>query len=451
MVVVRTFLPVLTSRAGGAGLFEDDSYFYAQIAYNLGVHGISSFDGINVTNGFHLLWGHLLALVTWGMSALTLDKTQHLVAMLGLYLGVGLGTAVAFGRNTIEHFILFAAVAFTSMLMESALLAALLLVVLSEMLREQRRIGLLEVALFLLPLTRIDSILFVPGILAIPLSERRFRSVARIAVPVALGVLAQLAWSKLAYGELFSVSAKLKMGGGLSMTRLLEGLARPYAATAFVAFGVTTFQIFKTSPSAERRRALFLMSSLGCFFGTHLLANADGLRDWYMVPIFAGSAYLAFRMLPRRSLRVSYAVFGFLLGGLGFMRGALVAYFAPEVAYSRGFLDKANAALPPGRKVYQIDGAGYTGYFTHAAIINGDGLVNSYAYAERLKSNSLAGYLKENGIRYIIMSLPTAVGTPVVDFHGLVVPWNHVRVVLSPPEGLRRPVAYTLYELLDSE
>ena len=44
-----------------AGLLEDDSYFYAQIAFNWPRYGTFTFDGLDPTSGFHLLWGTLLS------------------------------------------------------------------------------------------------------------------------------------------------------------------------------------------------------------------------------------------------------------------------------------------------------------------------------------------------------------------------------------------------------
>ena len=43
--------------------YNDDFFYYAQIARNLAQHGISSFDGIHLTNGYHPLWLLLLTLL----------------------------------------------------------------------------------------------------------------------------------------------------------------------------------------------------------------------------------------------------------------------------------------------------------------------------------------------------------------------------------------------------
>ena len=68
------------------GLMEDDSYFYAQIAYNIGTTGRSTLDGIYPTDGYHLLWGGMLAALAWATNLVTDSKDAHLGAFLTLSL-----------------------------------------------------------------------------------------------------------------------------------------------------------------------------------------------------------------------------------------------------------------------------------------------------------------------------------------------------------------------------
>ncbi len=43
-------------RADPFGFFEDDFFYYVQVARNLAEHHLSSFDGVHLTNGYHPLW-----------------------------------------------------------------------------------------------------------------------------------------------------------------------------------------------------------------------------------------------------------------------------------------------------------------------------------------------------------------------------------------------------------
>ena len=58
----------------------DDSYFYSQIAYNIGVNKFSSFDGLNLTSGYHILWMLIISLISFMMSFFTDVKETHLIA-----------------------------------------------------------------------------------------------------------------------------------------------------------------------------------------------------------------------------------------------------------------------------------------------------------------------------------------------------------------------------------
>ncbi|UEM06455.1 hypothetical protein JL101_013790 [Skermanella rosea] len=67
------------------GFVEDDGYFYSRIAYNIGVHHLSSFDGVSVTSGYHLLWGWLLAAISWIAGLVTPSISVHLFAHLAAF------------------------------------------------------------------------------------------------------------------------------------------------------------------------------------------------------------------------------------------------------------------------------------------------------------------------------------------------------------------------------
>jgi hypothetical protein len=73
------------------GFYQDDFFYYLTIVQNLSLHGISSFDGIHLTNGYHPLWMltllglyHTLPGISFffGLQALTL------VAALTFYAGI---------------------------------------------------------------------------------------------------------------------------------------------------------------------------------------------------------------------------------------------------------------------------------------------------------------------------------------------------------------------------
>ncbi len=70
------------------GFFQDDFFYYLKVADNLAQHGISSFDGIHLTNGYHPLWLltlTLLRLLLRGAPFFVALQTLTLVSALACY------------------------------------------------------------------------------------------------------------------------------------------------------------------------------------------------------------------------------------------------------------------------------------------------------------------------------------------------------------------------------
>ncbi len=133
-------------------------------------------------------------------------------------------------------------------------------------------------------------------------------------------------------------------------------------------------------------------------------------------------------------------------------------YFAGTTIYHHQFRnDQANSAyfvknlttlIPKGAPIYQIDGTGFVGYFSANPVINGDGLVNSYSYARRLRANALAGYLEENQICWVIANRRGPNQGKIVDFHGLVVRESDAELLFRvPADGVNKYADYRLYRL----
>ena len=60
--------------------------------------------------------------------------------------------------------------------------------------------------------------------------------------------------------------------------------------------------------------------------------------------------------------------------------------------------------------IFQIDGTGFTGYFSERRVIDGDGLVNSWEYQRYLRSGRIDEYLRAKGVSYIVSHKPPRKG-----------------------------------------
>lgn len=448
------------------GILEDDGYFYAQVAYNIANLGMSSFDGINLTSGYHLLWAGLLSLISMIVSAFTDDKLASLFFLvffnIVLYASI---SCLTFERN-IERLCAFVFFLMSSLLMETILLAGLLLFIASRFLDRDRdrefgdgRLDLLVV--FLIPLARIDSSVVV-GVLSLYFLVFDRRRFARIVLALVLGVATHLLVMKLAFGELLSVSSYLKVADtGIlhgDFRHVVQNMAASKATlvrflAVVILAALAAGNIMLTADRATRlRKAAVLLAIMAFFLPPFLLITA---RSWYFLPVHLVLLYLATRTdIGDAAKRWQGLATGAFSGTL------CIAYLVGNFIYQHNYRnDQINSAffaknlktfVAEATPVYQIDGSGFIGYFGHRPLTNGDGLMNSHAYARRLRADGLAGYLKEQGVCMVIANRPARSGEPIIDFHGLVVGRDEAELVFDlPRDGINNYTDFQLYRLVD--
>ncbi len=441
------------------GLLYDDGYFYAQIAYNIGTLGRSTFDGIDTTSGYHLLWGATLGFVSAAVGLFTADKAVHLYFFQVVFAGAATFMARAYAHRAIDRFVLFMLALFCTLLMETLLLSCLLLafahVAITRPAGEKRPLLSCAVAA-LVPLVRIDATVIVVVYCALLLVERATREALRLGTAVALGAMAQLGLMLWIFGQPFSVSAMIKVGGaGLSPRYLLANLLGPgqvvvgyltRSALFFGMLGAVLFLASKAVAEPKRRRYLYLVAGVAAFVLIHFASHR--MPFWCYLPGYVIFFYVMINLdLQRKRLergkRAVSALLAFVM--LAFIGHKLILHYRNlEISHAaRDFALRIGDHVPPSGRIYQIDGSGYTGYFSGRAVVNGDGLVNSYAYARRLRETGLAGFLDDKGICYIITNVDVGDGE-IVNYAGLIVRPEDV-------ETLARSAAYGKFPTTDFE
>ena len=428
------------------GLMYDDGYFYAQIAYNLGRLGASTFDGVNVTSGYHLPWGAALGLVSWLVGLVTASKEAHLYAFQVLFAALALHTARSFFSRRIEQFGAVVLVVMGSLLMETLLLSCLLLMLARLETQhpgdasERSDATVLAIA-FLVPLVRIDAALILVVYAALRAFGEGIRAALRLLGAVALGVLVQVALMLAIFGEPFSVSAGIKARGAAPFSERVwdslvgpEGIALGYLMRSglFLALALVTLSLCLVERRSLANRRLFsLGAGASAFSGGHFVAHL--IPFWCYLPAYLVLWYaLTHSELRGPTLsRIRQAtVVGVALLAVAFCGHKLKLHVANrEIARgARDFVARIQDHVSEGGRIYQIDGAGFTGFFSGRAVVDGDGLVNSYEYARRMREGRLAGILDEQQICYVITNRRAADGR-LVDFGGLVVTESDVEEV----------------------
>ena len=118
-----------------------------------------------------------------------------------------------------------------------------------------------------------------------------------------------------------------------------------------------------------------------------------------------------------------------------------------SISWEKTFICKLKEKVPFKSRIYQIDGSGWTGYFSERHIFNGDGLVNTYKYYNLMKTQNLQNYLTDNNIEYIITNGKIS-GDKIVDMNGLVVYKRQADLVIDVPSNLTNKHSfYRLFKL----
>lgn len=456
------------------GLLADDAYFYVKVAWNLSMHGVSTFDGIHLTDGYHLAWQYALAAISFVAGRLSANPSFHLGLMLWVYFMMCWAIGIIFGRNRLDALLLFSIGLILKALMETTLLSLVLLTLyasvyispstLGSNTRMSRWHGRHWLLLVLIPVVRIDATLI--GVImvlsrlfeaATPRQVLRYgpkvKAVAADLGWLVLGVAIQLAWRLWYFGEWSSVSMEIKSAPSTMAQRIQNNLIGLYgsnlASTAIFLFlfALAIWAVFRRGPSG-RARDLVALSAPAVFVVVHLAAN-NQIAYWYFLPAAYIHAWYFLWCGPVASSRDGWmgrAAIA-LLPMLFVAKWAIDSRIrAEQIAWSRQFVHELQRVVPENEPVFQIDATGWVGWFSRRRVIDGDGLVNDHAYARRLRENELAGYLHDENIRYIVQNLYPR-DNVLVDLAGLRVPMEAVDVVIPPPANFPEGTAFGLYRL----
>jgi hypothetical protein len=427
-------------------LIPDDGYFYAQIAYNLGTIGRSTFDGLHTTSGYHLAWGFILGAVSRAAAFFTLDKVVHLFGQCALVAFITAATVARFFRGGLARLAAAIFLAVSCCFTEMVIVTPVLLALLSRAMDEPANFGRRRSDLLLLaalPLIRVDLVV-VSLAFAAARSLRDRRLAALMACASLFGAAVESAVMRILFGSFVSVSALLKTQSLLSPAAILEharfnsisspGLSARLATTLLL--GVLA--VARLRSRGLRDGALVLLP-LVSFFLLHFFFSF--LRDWYQVPYQIGFLFIVARSLKPAS-RVAVAAVALLW--LAYPLSTNLRFGADQIA-TAGFVADLKKHVPEGAPIFQFDGSGYVGYFADRNVIDGDGLVNDYAYANRLSSGGLASYLDDERVCYFITD--TKRGENLIDAGGLVVKRDEAELVYGIDARSFTWGAFKLYRL----
>jgi hypothetical protein len=432
-------------------LIPDDGYFYAQIAYNLGLYGRSTFDGVHPTNGYHLPWALVLAAASRGIGVFSHDKTIHLFAHLAIALSLAVATVRRYFSRPLVRACAIVVLVSSFSLTEMILAAPLLLELLRRLTTAEgdppRRRSTAALVVVLV-LVRVDLAL-APVAAAASLATSEPRRAARLAAAALVGIALSVAMTKAASGHFVSVAAWIKAGVTLQGVPAL--LRLNLAPSAFVALTLAAQGVLAAIALALRptRVTGTLLAASLAFLVLHTCVNV--LRGWYLVPSWLGllftieQAMAGAPLIDRSRARAARAAlalvtFGFLLHAV---RAEIV--YAEDQRIAASFVSRLPELVPRGARIFTYDNPGFLGFFSGYDVVDGDGLVNDFDYARRLMSGHLEGYLEEEQLCHVVV--PDAEARPILDLSGLVVRSEDVIPLVVLRRHVESQADFALYRL----
>ncbi len=455
-VVTRSFSVLLVNT------LPDDAFYYFQIARNIALGLNSTFDGVNLTNGYHPLWMLMLVPIWQLFLAGGTADTAPIYAVL--WLSIALNTALGatlfaiMRRYSRNELILAAGLAVwffnpfnlyamlngleTSL---SLLLIALFALMALYTVREERMLPLVITGMIggLMMLARLDNVfyfilwlawlmyrewIFHNGLRIV--FKRIMRTVMAAGVAASLVVMPWIIWNHQTFSMWFTSASAASTevnhhlvyqdnGEGVLVTlktlvymldRNLRALAQQTGAPAafLVLLGIAVMSVTPLWRSPALLRRIPVEAFLFAGFVLQFLVSSEirwTVRDWYFIPfnLFLAVATVFLLELLHRERKISTM---FVACAVLFIAASFFIswehFLQNRERAQIGIMQAVawqNENLPQGTVIGAFN-AGIQGYFSKHQVVNLDGLVNNAAF-RAMEQRELWKYISDAHIDYL--------------------------------------------------
>ncbi|CAN5341299.1 hypothetical protein BH09SUM1_BH09SUM1_22920 [soil metagenome] len=406
----------------------DDAYYYWQIARNVAAGGGSSFDGINLTNGYHPLWLMICAMVAQITSRASDPVTlvhfgKTLIALQLLVAGAGvcmLSVAVkrTLGSGAAALVIACCALPWPVYGMTDGLESGLVLLFLGAFClcivqfetatapasaRDVAFGALLSIGF----LARLDLAFLIIACGIVAISRGQIKKAICWAAPVATvaGVYFLTTWAN--FGMLQPISGALKSSFPVPHLKVeyLGQYPGAFAAALVAIAGALACCCVKDECLSDIR---FMQLSGAAFVIIHAaytcLFMKWAVHQWHFTAYwffaFTGAAILLRPAITKSWLSVGLVSILLLASGAGQWR---FFHGRSDRAFQARSYDAALWARDhvPAMRAIGMPDCGAFGYYRGGLVVNLDGVVNSRAYQDTLVREGLALYLSGANVDYI--------------------------------------------------
>ncbi len=437
--------------------FDDDAYYYFKIARNIVDNGKLTFDGKNLTNGFHPLW--LLVLIPFYLvlrdPILVLRAIGIFSVLLAGFTGY-LGLRHIFQYSLLSYtlaavLVLSCIISFGSTGMETTILIPLLVMALIMLEQtkpwrtspENKEIVTLGMILSLVQLARLDAVLLNIVILLFVVYfnytlGRQIRAISLGLFPFVTGAL-YLASNYAMFGHIIPTSGiakSMQTDSHLINYKFLGQLTNPnnpVDGNLWIVFlGMFVFSVgytllllltrmnAKSTHLSEIHYVPIIIASSFIIFASYQLFRTSWvLWRWYAYPVLLMSIFVIPYITEQVEQRLrQYKTFRFALRAItiivvapllirmcivGIRWGYWSKSLGPSFKYDNYLVAQdLNKSFPSPVTFAMGDRAGSFAYFFNGNVLQLEGLVGDYRLLEALETNTLMDYMSEFGVQYVI-------------------------------------------------
>lgn len=457
---------------------SDDAYYYYKTALNIISGRGSSFDGLNLTNGYHPLW-MIIILPVFKFSATNLDTPLRIVLCIQTIAYSGsIILCWVYAKKLFSINVAIVSIAFLTIFasplvlslngLESTFLLFWVFLLLYSDLKFQlsdshsgfKKAVVLGFLFAVLVLIRLDNVFIIIAVTILKLSDRSlsvtFLARTRLLITnfwptfviFLLFISPYFIWNQTTFGHLTPISGALKSTFPIPVTHNHMGAhALPYVIP-YIALIVWFFTDFlRKGPSSRTYSKLsskyFLFTAIFTGNSIHLLWTqffmAWGVYQWHFtsyVPILAISSAI-FLLNTFKKISPSQKT----------QHSVLFITICMSVAYNwvlhtekgdhhKGRIEAALWARDntPVNTVFALADAGAFSYFSERPVINLDGLINSYEFQESISSGKLFEFLRKNQTKYFADAFTKC------DYSQ-----SKEKVLAYPGKNIAKPVGYLLH------
>lgn len=434
---------------GALAFYDDDFFYYAQIARNLAYHGISSFDGSHLTNGYHPLWLLILTILLKafpGKFFLYEVQIFSLACVVGVYLTTRRCLLLFSDDVTVVTFCSVLLAFFAAILSRGGMEVTLMLPLVFMLLWFRLRIGFnwtkgqmvgLGFLSSLVILSRLDSAILVALLFICDTVTQRFRKFVPNLLFFMIGSLPLLAYLAFSYKHFHmfmpaSAQAKeLRFHHYPVLTLFSSLFSRSASNMVFVLsaciseFGATALLLRNKDKSYCKTVPVFWAIVLFpvIYFSAISVLSDWPIFFWYYYPfILSVFAFLClwFISRPRGVLWKAQSLYYFcgIVAVFSLVTLFYLARFTFADAFSPNINDNYVAVLDIAKfasthsGVYAMgDRAGITGWLIPDPVIQLEGLVMDKPFINLIRRQTdLSQVLDEYNVRYYIATNPRREG-----------------------------------------